>query len=226
MSNHRTPFVAVATLAVALLAGSCSEPKQPPEERILVIDGIEIRRDEVAPFLAFIESFRPDIGHKTAVMMVVREHLLPLRIAQRAFAAERQQLRERANALVEVASNVYELEQQTAALQHKRRSNLTRLKARLPVSMFLFDEMARGSVSPPIEVPQGWIVTGCFELYPSQIAMDDYADTLQVGFVTHTAKEWATWYEAEKARIADQCTFVHPDYRDSLPAWIRAPRNP
>jgi hypothetical protein len=49
---------------------------------------------------------------------------------------------------------------------------------------------------------------------------------LQVGFVTHTAKDWGTWFAQEQQRIADTCTFVHPDYRDSLPDWIHPPKNP
>ena len=215
----------VALLCALALAG-CSEPDPRNDPRLLVLDGIEIRFDELEPYVAFLDSFRPEGGRKTKVMLALTEHVLPLRLARRAFPAEREEQRRRAEALAAVADNVAELERQSALVEHKRRSALTRMKALLPVAMFLFDPLTRGAVSPPIEVPQGWFVVGAFDYQESPIALADHVDALQVGFVTHTSRQWTEWIEAEQQRIGAKATFVHPDYREMMPAWIEPPRNP
>lgn len=216
----------IALAALAATAAACAEPAPPAEPRILVIDGIEIRFADVEPYAAFVDTFRPETGTKTKILHVIFDYLLPLRVAQRAFPKERAEQRARAVALTSVATNVAELEQHSALIEHKRRSNLNRTKAQLPVAMFLFDPLHVGGVSPPIEVPQGYYVVGAFDLHESPLVLDDHVDALQVGFVTHDAGSWHEFFEAEKRRLADRCTFVHPDYRDSLPDWIRPPKTP
>lgn len=202
--------------------------RQPPvESRLLVVDGIEIRLEEVEPFVAFLDSFLPEGGRKTKIARVLDEHLLPLRLAQRAFVAERQELRARAEALAAVAGNVAELEQHAAQIETKRRSTLTRTRAMLPIAMRLFDPLQTGAVGPPIEVPQGWFVAGAYDFIASPgLALEDAVDALQVGFVTHTAVQWREWLAEQKQSIADKVTFVHPDYHGALPSWLRPPRQP
>lgn len=224
---HRCRVALLALTALMPAAAGCSKQAAPAEQRILAIDGIEIGFADVEPYVAFLDTFKPETGRKTKVLYVIFDYLLPLRIAQRAFPVERAEQRKRAEALIAVATNVYELERQAAQVEHQRRSTLTRTKAQLPVSMFLFDPLHLGAVSSPIEVPQGFYVVGGFELHDdAPLALDDHVEALQVGFVTHTAGSWHEFYEAEKRRIADRCTFVHPDYRDSLPDWIRPPKTP
>lgn len=224
MSRLRAIHRLLPLLACAIAA--CD--RQPPEEpRLLVVDGIEIRRDEVEPFVAFLDSFLPEGGRKTKIARVLDEYLLPLRLAQRAFPAEREQLRARAQALADVAGNVAELEQHSALIETRRRSTLTRTRAMLPIAMRLFDPLQTGAVGPPIEVPQGWFVVGAYDLVTSPgLALEDAVDALQVGFVTHTAVQWREWLEAQKQAIADKVTFVHPDHHGALPAWLRPPRLP
>jgi hypothetical protein len=212
----------------ALVVGLAACGGQPlPEARLLVVDGIEIRLADVEPYVAFLDSFLPEGGRKTKIQRVLEEHLIPLRLAQRAFAAERAALAERAKALVAVAGNVTELEQRSALLDTKRRSSMTRMQAQLPVAMALFDPLRTGAVGPPIEVPQGWFVAAAFGLTESPgLVLEDVVDALQVGFVTHTAGPWAEWLEAQKRAIADKVTFLHPDYHGVLPPWLRAPKMP
>jgi formylglycine-generating enzyme required for sulfatase activity len=229
MTPRPISVVAAAATALAtvllLLAPGCRE-EQPAEERILVLDGLEIRRADVAPYLAFIDSFRPEVGWKTKVQMILDEHLIPLLAARRALGPERERMRQQAEALVSVADNVLELERRSEQLEHKRRMNLTRTMAKLPVGIYLFQPERTGGVSPPIEVPQGWFVVASYDLHESPLVLGDWVDALQVGFVTHTNKEWADWLDQEKLRLAGLATFVHPDYRDAMPAWIQLPNKP
>ncbi|HEU4420824.1 MAG TPA: hypothetical protein VFT55_17935, partial [Planctomycetota bacterium] len=201
--------------ALALLLAACGGEAPAPESRLLVVDGIEIALTEVEPYIKFLADFMPNAGRKTRVQLVLDQYLLPLRLAQRAFPSQRAEQLARAEALCAIATNVAELEQQAALLPPEMKDvrYLRRTQARLPVAMFLFDQMLQGSVSRPIEVPSGYFVVGCLELRESQSALDDHAKALQIGFVTHTGTEWKQWLEAEHARVADKVTFVHPDYR-------------
>lgn len=209
-----------------LVAGACSEKTKPAEEkRLLVIDGIEILFDDLQPYFDFLTSYRPEAGKKTKYIWAMRDHVLPVFAARRAFPKERAVMLERANALCSVATNILELEQHSKLIEHKRRSNLTRISAKLPVAMFLFDELMTNAVSQPIEVPAGYFVVGSYDLKTSPLTIADYVDALQVGFVTHTSKEWREWWENEQQRIGGRVTFVHPDYRDDLPRWMTVPKD-
>lgn len=223
--NHRRNS---ALGALALLLAACGDKTPAPESRLLVVDGIEIGLTEVEPYIGFLTGFMPNAGRKTCVQLVLDQYLLPLRLAQRAFPTQRAEQRERAQALRSVATNVEELEQRAASLPPNMKDvrNLRRTHALLPVAIFLFDEMLQGSVSPPIEVPSGYFVVGCLEMHESASKLDDHCKALQVGFVTHAAKEWQEWLDAEHARVADKVTFVHPDYREALPTWLKPPKLP
>ncbi|MCB9879865.1 MAG: hypothetical protein H6835_19920 [Planctomycetes bacterium] len=228
--NPLVRIVAPLLLAAASGAGAfalhgCARPAPAAETRILELDGIALTFDQVKPYVEFLRSFRPDAGEKTMTMYAINEHLLPLRLAQRAFPEQRKQLLEQAQGLCSVADNVIELEKQTAQMGERvYRDRLTRTAAQLPVAMFLFDPANVGAASQPIEVPQGWFVVGAFDLKQEALAIGDRADALQVGFVTHLGPEWKAWLAEQQQQLADKLTFVHPDYRDSLPAWIRPPR--
>ena len=225
-----TPFLPLARLAAltaaALALAGCNRTPPPAEHRLLVLDGIEITLAEAEPYVAFLDSFMPEFGRKTKLRRVVEEHLLPLAVARREFGPQRKEQLELAKQLCSVATNAHELEQQTQQFKDKRRSNMTRLQAKLPVSMFLFDQLQMGAASAPIELPQGYFVVATFDLTRSAMALDDFVDALQIGFVTHTAGEWYEWYEAQKPRLAGKATFVHPDYRDAIPDWIQLPKQP
>lgn len=224
MSPRRTGSLAAAA-ALAMLAG-CSR-QQPAEHRLLVLDGIEITLADVEPYVAFLDSYLPEGGRKSKVLRALEDLVLPIRLARRAFPQQREELRQRAEALCAVAGNVVELEAKSQFVKDKRRSNLTRSTAQLPVAMHAFDPLRVGGVSPPLEVPQGWFVVGVYDLHVSPgLVMDDYIDALQVGFVTHNAAQYLEWYRSEQDRLADKATFVHPDYEHAMPSWLRVPRRP
>lgn len=214
-----------SVLLLATIAAGCGD-KAPPETRLLVLDGIEVRLDEVEPFVAFLDESVPEGGRKTKIQRVLEEQILPLKLAQRAFPAERKALRERAEQLRSVATNAHELEQQSTAMKDKRRAKFPRLHAKLPVAMFLFRLENIGSVSQPIELPEGFAVVGSFDALQHQLALEDSVDALEVAFFTHGGSDWRNWLLAEQARVADKLTFVHPDYRFALPSWILPQKQP
>ncbi len=215
-------------VAVALLAGGgCSEKVPANDDRLLCVDGIEIKLSEVEPYVAFLDSFLPEGGHKGKILRVLDEHLLPLRLAERAFPAERKLALARATALTEVATNVVELDQRSQLLPERSRRNIARLQPWLPVAMFLFDPLRIGSVSPPIPVPRGFMVAAAFDLNDkSPVVLSDYVDALQVGFMTHDVETWVPWLAAEQKRIGELVTYVHPDYREAMPSWLQLPKLP
>ncbi|MBX3462175.1 MAG: hypothetical protein KF830_03315 [Planctomycetes bacterium] len=214
------------TAALAALAAAGCTPDQAPDDRLLVVDGIAITLADVEPYVAWMDAFLPEGGRKAKVLRVIDEHLLPLRLAQRAFPEQRQRLREQAQALCSVATNAHELDEQSRQIGDRSRRTVTRLTPRLPAAMFLFDPARTGAVSPPLEVPYGWIVAAAFDLTESALAIDDIVDALQVGFMTHDAESWGTWLRAERQRIAATVTHVHPDYREAMPEWLQLPRTP
>jgi hypothetical protein len=216
-------IAAMATMAV--LANACSSKKNPKDDpRLLVIDGIEITFAELQPYFDWLKSYRPELGVKTTYIWTLRDHFLPLKVAQREFPAERQKQLELAQGLTSVSSNIYELEEQSKLINHKSRSNLTRQSAILPVAMWLFDDLHTNAVSRPIELAQGYFVVGSYEFHHSPMAMTEYVDALQVGFVTHTNKKWHAWWENKQLTLGKKVTFVHPDYRDDLPEWMDLPK--
>ncbi|MFN9331164.1 MAG: hypothetical protein ACK6D1_01035 [Planctomycetota bacterium] len=218
--------LALALAAVAALgAGSAGCGRnEAVEHRLLALDGLEITLADVAPYVAFYDSFLPEGGRKSQVLRALDDLLIPLLLARRAFPAERERMRRSAAELCSVATNAHELDQQSQQVKDRRRSNLTRSSALLPVAMHVFDPARVGAVSPPIELPHGWFVVGVFDLQQSPgLVMADYVDALQVGFVTHTSAQFMAWYREQQRQLADKATFVHPDYEHAMPSWLRVP---
>jgi hypothetical protein len=227
--NRRPHALLPILILVAALTAGCSKEAPAPaaDNRLLVVDGIVVTMDDVAPYLAFLDSFLPEGGRKAKLRRVLEEHLLPLRLAERAFPEQRREQLARAEGLVQVATNAAELEERSQAIHHRSRHSTSRLTPRLPVAMFLFDQSRWGSVSEPIEVPNGYIVATVFELKDdSALALDDYVDALQVGFLTHEIADWMAWLDTEQRRIGDHVTYVHPDYREAMPEWLHLPKLP
>ena len=212
-------------MLVVVATSSCGGNRPDPAV-VLVFDGLTIRLEEVEPYVRFLDGFVPEGGRKAKVQRALEEHLIPMRLAQRAFAAERAAQLAEARALCQVASNAAELEQHARALKEQRRAHFPRLHSKLPIAMFLFEPMNLGAVSPPIEVPEGWSVVAGFDMRSGPLALDDSVDALQVAFFTHNGRDWTEWLAAEKLRVADTVTYVHPDYVHALPDWLHPPKHP
>ncbi|MBL8748244.1 MAG: hypothetical protein JNK78_03725 [Planctomycetes bacterium] len=218
---------ATTALLITALHGlsSCHE-EPPPETRLLVVDGITIGLAELDPYLKFLDGYIPEGGRKAKILRILEEHLLPLRLAQRAFPAERGKQLELAKALRSVATNLEELENKTQSMPDVKRSRVTRGQAKLPVAMFLFDPLLTGSVSQPIEMPFGYVLAACSAINEHATTVGDYAEATVVAFATHDNAAWLGWLHAEETRIANKVTFVHPDFREALPNWLVLPKLP
>lgn len=198
----------------------------PQEARLLVLDGMTIMLAEVEPYVAFLDSSMPEFSRTTKVKTVLDEYLIPMHLARREFADARAAQLRTLTELRSVATNAYELEQQSTNRTSKERSKAPRSRLRLPVAMFLFDPAKMGSVSEPIELPNGYVLATAFDLKESQLAIDDRVDCLQVGAFTHPHVEFMAWYRGQEATLGQRASFVHPDYRDAIPTWIQTPKQP
>ncbi len=221
---HRTK--ATTALLFALLGLPSCHEEPPPETRLLVVDGITIGFAELDPYLKFLDGYIPEGGRKAKVLRVLEEHLLPLRLAQRAFPAERAKQLELATTLRSVTTNIEELENKTRSMRDVKRSRVTRGQAKLPIGMFLFDPLLTGSVSQPIEMPFGYVLAACNSINEHATTVGDYAEATVVTFSTHDNTAWLEWLRTEEARVASKVTFVHPDFREAIPNWLVLPKLP
>ncbi len=214
------------TLLTVALFAACGRGEVAAERedgRLIEVDGIAVTFDELQPYYDWLTEYRPGLGVRTKYVWAMREHVLPLKLAEREFASQRAEQLELASGLCSVATNIRELEQRAALVTDKSRSNLTRQSALLPVAMFLFDELTLNAVSQPIALPHGYFVVSAYDRHESPLVMADYVDALQVGFITHTAREWQQYWTRKRAEIGARVTFVHPDYRDDMPEWLQPP---
>jgi hypothetical protein len=217
-----------AALAALLLTacGGATAPAPAPigsHDVLLTIGGIDIRYGEVEPALAQLREVYPEAGRQTAVQKILDEYLVDVRLAERAFPEQRAQARQLAQDLCDVATNAGELDRATQNVPTSERGRYARNTPKLPVAVFLFDRLTTGAVSGPIAVPRGYIVAAAHEYIAAAAAAHDLVDATQVDYFTHTIREWEAWIQQEHARLADQVTYVHPDFRDALPLWCRRP---
>lgn len=224
--STRAPLRCVAALTALMLAacdrGDAPSPAEDP--RLIEIDGITITFEDLQPYYDWLTEYRPGLGVRTKYAWALREHVLPLKLAQREFPEARAKQQVLAEGLCSVATNIMELERRSELIKDKTRSNLTRQSALLPVAMFLFDELTLNAVSRPIELPHGIFVVSAYERHESPLVMADYVDALQVGFITHTSLEWQKYWVEKRAELGRKVTFLHPDYRDDMPDWIHPPK--
>lgn len=198
------------------------EQRPPPDTRILCVDGIDFTYADVQPFVEFYDRFYPKWTLAAKVRRTLDAYLLPLRFAQRDFKAERAAVLEQARGLVTVAGNVVELEQKAGPTG--KRKSLTMQQLELPLAVFLFDRSKIGSCSPPIELPQGCSVVGAFDVVDGGVLGDDVVDAMQVPFFTHADKDdFDKWLARLRPRCADKVSYVHPDFRNAVPEWLKLP---
>jgi hypothetical protein len=212
---------ALLALAACRKHGPVVPPEPGPTERLLVVDGLVVTFGDLQPYADFLARYRSDAGRRTLLSAVLDDYMLPLLLARRAFPEERRQQLEKAQGLCSVAGNAIELEQYGKDLGLPKSVTVGRVE--VPTAMFLFDEMKKGSVSPPIELPWGYVVCAALDLHRASVAVDDVCDAFMVGFTTHDRANWDAWLAGERQRVARKLTWVHPAYRELLPHWLKAP---
>ena len=218
--------VPLLSLAMGCLLALAVCKRGPSPDLLLSVDGIDVTFGDLKPYTEFLGRYWVNQGKQVLMCKVLSDHVLPLLMARRAFPKERAKQLELAKGLCAVAGNAIELQQQAGKLGMTK--HVTPGRVEIPTAMFLFDDLRAGSVSEPIELPHGYLV--CAALTPPKraaVAVDDEVEIYQVGFLTQDRAGWDEWLFAAQKAIADKVTYVHPDYRDALPPWLKAPsRNP
>jgi hypothetical protein len=206
-------------------AGTAAAPDRSPllaTTKLLEVDGLTITYGDLANEVAYLDSLAPEWSLRAKIRRVLEEFTLPLFLARREFVKERAEQLGKAASMAAASGNAAELLANSKLHVH-RHLQVTRRDVEIPISAFLFAEDKAGSVSPPIELPQGFVVAGALDLKLSAAVLDDLCEAIQVAFYTHTGKDYLAWLEAARERIAGRVTHVHPDFRDAMPIWLKLP---
>jgi hypothetical protein len=218
--SSRTLFI-----CAALILSGCTPDEEPvhPAGLALEIDGLQITVDELKRYDDYFRALDPTMGRMYRTSELLDQFVLPMRLAQRAFPEERAKARVEAAALAKLVGNggYQELVRLGEVLGgYKPDKPFSRNQLPLALTRYAFDEENVFKASPPIEVPQGFCLIASYRLHQGVTTVEDLVDAYQVPFYTHTNSVFATWYETEKHRIRNRVTYVHPDYRGALPAWV------
>ncbi len=232
------PMAAASPLAFALLlvaVAACTDkekPQQPatppqeaelkPDDVLLVVDGITIAWKDVRERVEALDELAPEFSRKKKIQKVLSDYTIPVLFARRDFAEQRNAQRELATTLRNASGNVDEL-QKNANGRPFRRERISRGNVDLPVADFLFTPENLGAVSPPIELPGGFVLAGCLDLTQTRVPMEDTCECVMVGFFTHDSQAEGQWELDLRTRLPQLVTYVHPDYRLAMPPWLNIP---
>lgn len=234
MNAHRTlrRVVLLALLPGGLAA--CGEdapkgPSAPAPDVILEIDGLRVTRAELEDWHPYLDALDPRLGKGFRNRQILEQHLMPMKFAQRLYAVHRAELRTRAEALVKVAPTLAELVEVSKKAEEPRERGYSptnpSTRADLPIALAraAFDRKKLGQVQGPIETPQGFAIVATRKIDPGVTAFEDRADPWLVLFNTHMSREFDEWWrkQRESIRASVRATYVHPDFKDSLPDWIQ-----
>lgn len=211
----------------ALLLAAC-EPTPPPgpdPEIVLVLDGIEVRRAELQPLVDYLGTTGERLGRAYRIEGALERHILPMKLAQRAFAAERAALRAKAEAMhrsVVASGNAYpQLRSKGEVIGGVPTPGyLARHQMELAQAMWCFAPENLGWCSPVLEVPQGFCMMAVQDYRPGETRTMDGVDAYLVPFFHHDRGGFDAWYKEQKKALAGRLQYVHPDYADGLPRWI------
>jgi len=214
---------------LCVFATCCEGEREPNPERkgvVLVVDGIEVREADLEPLLTFVRNGGGRLGRNAAVQAVLDRHLLPVRFAQRAFASERAALRERAEAMRRsvMASGGADpqLRAKGAIMGGEETPGLVARNAmELAQAAWCFDLEHLGLVSPVLEVPRGFCLVSFCDHQPGLERAEDVVNAYQVPFYTHDRNQFEAWWTEQKRALSGKLTYVHPDYADALPPWLK-----
>ncbi len=221
----------VATLLLGVSAvwlAACDDPK-PVAARVgvvLEIDGIEIRETELGELLGYVQASGDRLGKSFAARVVLDSHVLPLRVAQRALAAQRAELRAKAEALrrsvMDSGGADPQLRAKGAILGGEAsRGLLSRGGMDLLQAAWCFPPENLGLVSPVLELPRGFCVMSVSDHQPGIELSGDLVNAYQVPFYTHGRREFEAWWAEQQKLLHDKLTYVNPDYVDALPPWLK-----
>lgn len=222
----------LAALAPLALLGLCvckRDPAPParPAGVVLEIDGLTIERREIEEWYPYLESIEPRLGHKTRIRAILANHVLPQRLAARAHWQRRAELRLKAEGLARLATNYTDLmalAQKSEEPEHRGYAPARPFAySDLPYALAraVLDEQRLGQVQGPIETPQGFAVLSTKRIIKGTMTPENLAESYVVLFYTHDAKGFAEWLLPAQSSAAGRVTYVHPEFADALPDWIK-----
>lgn len=232
MSGTRWVVVIATGLALAgstlFLTCGGEEPAPPPDKDLVVLraPGLEIKRSEIAALEGYVKKLDPTIGEMTRKRAILDNYLLPLKLARRDFPKERAQQRQRAEALARVlgkAASYDDLAAQSrlypgAALEE----GVVRQAMSLPEARWAFADENVGRTSPILETPRGYSILATLEKRAGPTMHYDSVDVWVTPFHTHAnRRSYLDWLVRAKASLSGHLTFIHDDYKEALPYWLR-----
>lgn len=220
-----------AALVATILVGGCGEPRPagPGPDVVLVLDGIEIKKDALTDLVRYLGTTGERLGEMYRIQGALDRHLIPLELMRRAFPAERAVQRERAEAMkrsVAASGDAYPQLRSKGELLGGEATpgNLARHQMELVQAMWCFDEANFGLVSPVLEVPQGFCLVAVQDHVLGATRTQDGVDAYLVPFYVLDRGKFDAWYLEQKKLLANRLDYVHPDYVDALPRWLVPPR--
>lgn len=226
----RTSFVGATFVGLMLGAAACDRapPPGPGPDVALILDGIEIRKDELTEYVHYLGTTGERLGEILRTSVALDRHVIPMHLARRAFPAERAAQRERAEAMkrsVVASGDAYPQLRSKGELLGGEATpgKLARHQMELAQAIWCFDEANLGWVSPVLEVPQGFCLLAVQDMVQGPTRTEDGVDAYLVPFYVLDRGKFDAWYLEQKKLLADRLDHVHPDYVDALPAWITRP---
>ncbi len=220
--------VATFLVGATVWLAACDDTKPAPPRVgvVLEIDGIEIRETELDELLAYVQASGDRLGKSFAARVVLDSHVLPLRVAQRALAPQRAELRAKAEGLRRSVMDSGGADPQLRAKGaimggEASRGLVSRAGMDLLQAAWCFPPENLGLVSPVLELPRGFCVMSVSDQQPGIELSGDLVNAYQVPFYTHERREFEAWWAEQKQLLRDKLTYVNPDYVDALPPWIK-----
>ncbi len=211
-----------------MLAAGCGDSDTPagdaPPGVVLELDGIQVTEAEISEYVDYILSVDKRTGKREMVRAILDQHILPVRLAQRAFAEQRQALRAQCEALAHAVGNggyPALLRKGGPLVGNQDNLVLSRYELPLAIQRYAFDETRIGLLSPVIETPQGFSLVSVFNIERGMARPADRVEFFQVPFYVLGPTEFDAWLRQHQVEVAAKLTYVHPDYAEALPPWLQ-----
>lgn len=220
------PRAARLLLIVTGTLAACRDHPPEPSPQVeadlaLQVGEARVMRSEIEALLPYFDTVDRRIGRSTRIRNLLANHLLPRAAARVAFGEQRAEQRRRAEALAAVVGNGgYPALRAQGRHSGREYADATRESFPLQVAAWLFDPANLGRVSPVIETPQGFTLASAFDLVRGETPHQDRVEAFQATFYTHSPADFSTWWDLQRRQLAGAIRYLHPDYRDALPAWL------
>ncbi len=218
--------VALAASGVLWTCDQRTEPQPQKDPVVLRVGGLEVRQSEIAAFEAYVEKLDPTMGKMARKRAILDLSVLPLKLAQRDFPKQRAEQRSRAEALAQALGNSAGYDDLVSQSKHLPGARLQQGLVHRVMSMaearWAFADEHVGRVSPILETPRGYSILATLDKRPGPTMHYDAVDVWVAPFYTHAdRRSYLEWLTRAKASLVGRLTFIHDDYKEALPYWLR-----